>query len=250
MQELQEAMEEVNDFYLEKHGRVKAAIVQFAEDKRVRSDKAAQDGPKDLLLESTLPPLRAEGVRQMTRRFFDLIRQRYLAVRMEREQVRKSKGRTRFPADNYCPYEEDGRAGPSDGSARGSEQGGLIYSIPINLPLGLLVRGPPSDLSTPSPPTLPWTPNSGSPDDSNPESATICHPVTRPISKKTPPRLNPLANPFPDPSVGIQTQPPSRLLPQPPTPILPPPLPLPPSVTVPGRHGPPDNTAPLLPPAV
>lgn len=250
MQELQEAIAEVNDFYLEKHGRVAAAAVKAEEDKRVRLDKAEQDLRKNLALETKLRQLRAEGDKRMRRRFFDLIRQRYLAVKMERERVRKGKWRARFPAENYRLYEEDGRAGPSGESGRCPERSGLIYSIPINLPLETSARGPHSTPSTTSP-------GSTSPDDYNPDSsATIRNPATQPIATKTPPRLNPLANPFPDPSLGIQTQPPNCLphLAQPPAPILPAPLPLPLPlplpVPAPGRHGPSGNMAPLLPPAV
>lgn len=179
----------------------------------------------------------------MRKRFFDLFRQRCLAVKREREQVRKGKGRARFPAENYCPDVEEGRAGPS---GIGSERRGSIYSTQNNLPLGPSALGPRSDASTPSttsPPTLPWTPISTSPDESNPDSPPLRNPATR---------LNPLANPFPDPLLGIQTQPPNRLHRiQPPAPILPPHLALAPiPVPGPGRHGPSDNTAPLLPPAV
>lgn len=40
MQKLHEAIDEVNELYLEKHGRVSAAAVKAAEVKRVRLDKA------------------------------------------------------------------------------------------------------------------------------------------------------------------------------------------------------------------
>lgn len=251
MQELQEAVEEVNDFYLEKYGRVSAAAVQAVEKNRVRLHKAEQDLRKNLALEVALRQLRAEGERRMRRRFFDLLRQTYLAEKPERERVRKGKGRARFPAENYCPLEEDGRAGPSSESGRGSERSGLVYSMPTNHPLEPSARGPQSDLSTASttsPPALPWTPVSSSPDDANPGPATIRNPSTNPVAKTTAPPLSPLATPFSDLSLGIRTQPPNRVLhhAHPPAPVLPPP----PSIPVPGRHGSSDNTAPLLPPAV
>ena len=253
MQELQEAIEEVNDFNLEKHGKVYAAAIQAMEDNRVGIHKAKQDLRKDSTLAPVLRQLTAEGERTRGR-FFDLFRQRYLAVRLEKERVRKGKGHTRFPAEDYCPFEEeDGRAGPSSESGRGSERSGLVYSMPINHPAEPLARGPHSDPSAASntSPPLRWTPDSSSSDDANPDpAATICNPATKPIAKKTPPRLNPLATPFPDPSLGIQTtKPPNRHLhlAHPPDPIPPP---RPSVVPVPGRHGPLDNTAPLLPPAV
>lgn len=246
MQELQEAIEEITDFYLEKHGRVAAAAVKAEEDKRVRLDKTEQDLRKNRALETKLRQLRAEGDRRMRRRFFDLMRQRYLAVEMEEERVRGGKWLARFPAENYRRYEENGRARPSVESSRGPERNGLIYSIPINLPLKTSARG---QHSTPSTTSLVST----SPEDSNPDSSTTNpNPATESIAVKTPPRLNPLANPFPDPSLGIQTQTPNCLPhhAQPSAPILPTPLPLPLTVPAPGRHGPSGNMAPLLPPAV
>lgn len=257
LRELREAAEEVNDFFLEKHGRVAAAALKAAEDNRVRSDKAEQDRRKNLSLEAMLRQLKADGDKRMRRQFFGLIRQRCLAAGMARERAQKGKGRATFPAENYCPFDDD----EEDKSGRGSEVSGLIYtSIPINLPLGPSPRGPPSTPSTLSPP-LPWTPKSGSPVDSTKplESITIRNPAPRPISKKTTaatattttnlPRLNPLANPFPDPSLGIRTQAPARA-------NLPSPFPLPVYAPVPAqvpggrRHRSSDNTAPFLPPAV
>lgn len=75
MQELREVIDEVNDFYLEKHGRISAAAVKAAEDKRVRLDKAEQNRQKILALNVILRQLRAEGDRRMRKRFFDLFRQ-------------------------------------------------------------------------------------------------------------------------------------------------------------------------------
>lgn len=250
MQELHGAIDEVNDFYLEKHGRVAAATVQVAEDRRVRLDKAKQDHQKNLALETILCHLRAEGDTRMRKRFFDLFRRRYLSVKREIEHVRKGKKRTRFSVENYCPDVGKGRAGPSGESSRVSERSGPIYSVLNNLPLGPSAPGPRSDTSMPSttsPTTLPWTPISTSPDNANPDSAPVRNPATR---------LNPLANPFPDPFLGIQTQPPKPLhLTQPPAHSLPPhlalpPVPIPVPVPGPSRHGPSDNMAPQLPPAV
>lgn len=40
---------------------------------------------------------------------------------MERVRMRKDKGPARFPAENYSPDVEEGRAGPSGESGGGSE---------------------------------------------------------------------------------------------------------------------------------
>lgn len=133
MQELQEAIDAVNDFYLEKHGRISAAAGKAAEDKRVRLDKAEQSRQKVLALNVILRQLRAEEDRRMRKRFFDLFRQGYLAVKRERERARKGKGRARFQAENYYPEVEEGRAGPSSESGRGSERSGSINSFAINV---------------------------------------------------------------------------------------------------------------------
>lgn len=238
MQELHEAIDEVNDFYLEKHGRVSAAAVKAAEDKRVRFDKAEQNRQKILALNVFLRQLRAEGDRRMRKRFFDLFRQGYLAVNREMERARKSKERARFPSENYCPDVEEGRVGPSSESGRGSERSGSTNSFAINVAHGASARALHSDASTPSitsSPTLPWTPISTSPDVPVPDLDPFRNPATR---------LNPLANPFPDPSLRIQTQPPN------PRDLALPPLPVPGPVPGSSRHGPSDNTAPQLPPAV
>lgn len=131
-----------------------------------------------------------------------------------------------------------GRAGPSSESGRGSERSGSINSFAINVAHGASARGPYSDVSTPSitsSPTLPWTPISTSPEVSNLDLDLLQNPATR---------LKPLANPFPDPSLRIQTQPPN------PRHLALPPLPVPGPVPGPSRHGPSDNTAPQLPLAV
>lgn len=238
IQELHEALDEVSDFYLEKHGRLSAATVKAAEDKRVRLDKAEQNHQKILALNVIFRQLRAEGDRRMRKRFFDLFRQGYLAVKREMERARKCKGRARFPSENYCPDVEEGRAGPSSESGIGPERSGSINSFAINVAHGASARGPHSDASTSSTassPTLPWTPISTSPDVSNLYSDPLRNPATR---------LNPLANPFPDPSLRIQTQPPN------PRYLALPPLPVPGPVPGSSRHGPSDNTAPQLPPAV
>lgn len=140
MQELHGAIDEVNDFYLEKHGRVAAATVQVAEDQRVRLDKAKQDRQKNLALETILCHLRAEGDTRMRKLFFDLFRQRYLSVKREIEQVRQGKERTRFPVENYCPDVGKGRSGPSGESSRVSERSGSIYSALTTFPSALQHR--------------------------------------------------------------------------------------------------------------
>lgn len=97
MQELHEVIDEVNDFYLGKHGRTSAAAVRAAEDKRVRLDKTEPSRQKILALNVILRQLRAEGDRQMRKRFFDLFRQGYLAVKREMKRARKGKKRAKIP---------------------------------------------------------------------------------------------------------------------------------------------------------
>lgn len=97
MQELHEVIDEVNDFYLGKHGRISAAAVRAAEDKRVRLDKTEPSRQKILALNVILRQLRAEGDRRMRKRFFDLFRQGFLAVKREMERARKGKERAKIP---------------------------------------------------------------------------------------------------------------------------------------------------------
>lgn len=160
MQKLQEAIEEVNDFYLEKHGRVTAAAVKATEEKRVRLDKAGQDVRKKQALEIMLCQLMAEGDKRVSKCFSKLFRQIYLAVKLEKLE-RKGKGRTRAP--EYYP-EEDGPTGPC-GEIRLSGRNGWIHSVPMNFPLGPPARAPHSDISLhhhpPPPPPLRPAPRLG-----------------------------------------------------------------------------------------